>query len=57
MGFALGSALAGLAANASGLASGLERAGVANAAFWTPARFIGGAALATAAALRLTRKA
>lgn len=48
MGFALGSALAGLAANASGFAS----ADFAQAAFWVPVVFVVPALLAVAVALR-----
>ncbi len=39
-GFALGAALAGLAANAAGLSAGLTRTDVAEAAFWVPMSFV-----------------
>jgi MFS family permease len=54
-GFALGAALAGLVANASGLAAGTADEGMVRAAFWVPASFIVAAALAMLAALRLCR--
>jgi predicted MFS family arabinose efflux permease len=53
MGFALGAALAGLAANASGLSAGTADAGMVQAAFWVPASFVVSAALALLAGLRL----
>ena len=53
MGFALGAALAGLAANASGLSAGTADAGMVRAAFWVPASFVVSAALALLAGLRL----
>lgn len=53
MGFALGAALAGLAANASGLLAGTAGAGMERAAFWVPASFVASAALALLAGLRL----
>jgi hypothetical protein len=53
-GFALGAALAGLVANASGLA-GTADEGMVRAAFWVPASFVVAAALAMLAALRLCR--
>ena len=55
IGFALGAALAGLAANSAGLASGLAREGVVEAAFWTPMVFVAAAAMAGVAALQLNR--
>jgi MFS family permease len=54
MGFALGAALAGLAANASGFSIGQSVAGTANAAFWVPASFVAFAVAGCAASLRLT---
>jgi predicted MFS family arabinose efflux permease len=48
MGFAVGAALAGLVANASGLEEG-----VAGAAFWVPSSFVVAALIAFGAALRL----
>jgi predicted MFS family arabinose efflux permease len=53
MGFALGAALAGLAANASGFGNGVERQGVIDAAIWVPASFAAAAIAAWLAALRL----
>jgi hypothetical protein len=55
MGFALGAALAGLVANASGLAAGLVDEGMQRAAFWVPASFVVSAILAFLAGLRLCR--
>lgn len=55
MGFALGAALAGLAANASGLGSEAAGEHTAEAAFWVPASFVLPAALACLASLRLNR--
>ena len=55
MGFALGAAVAGLVANASGLLSGSADAGMLRAAFWVPASFVGSAILAFLAGLRLFR--
>jgi MFS family permease len=52
-GFAMGGALAGLAANSAGLTSGLERDGIVSAAFWTPVVFVVPALAATVAGLRL----
>lgn len=52
MGFALGAALAGLAANTSGFAAG-SGTGVAAAAFWVPASFVVPALLALVIATRL----
>jgi MFS family permease len=57
MGFALGAALAGLAANASGLANEASSEGITHAAFWVPASFIVPAAVAWLASLRLRRLA
>jgi MFS family permease len=54
-GFALGAALAGLVANASGLAAGIADAGMLRAAFWVPASFVVAATLAVLAGLRLCR--
>jgi MFS family permease len=54
-GFALGAALAGLAANAAGLSGGLNRADVAAAAFWVPASFVVAALAATIMGSRLAR--
>ena len=56
-GFALGAALAGMAANAAGLSSGLARADIAGAAFWVPTSFTLAALLAIVAGLRLARSA
>jgi MFS family permease len=53
LGFALGAAVAGLVANASGLGDSLDETGVLQAAFWVPASFIIPAALAALAARRL----
>lgn len=53
MGFALGAALAGLAANVSGLSSGGTDVNMVNAAFWVPACFVLPAMAAFVAALRL----
>jgi MFS family permease len=55
MGFALGAALAGLAANASGLSAGIADTDMGRAAFWVPAVFVVPAALACAASLRLRK--
>jgi MFS family permease len=52
-GFALGAALAGLAANAAGLSAGLTRTDVAEAAFWVPMSFVLAALAGIAAGLRL----
>jgi MFS family permease len=54
-GFALGAALAGLVANASGLVAGAAGDGMLRAAFWVPASFVISAVLATLASLRLCR--
>ena len=53
MGFALGAAVAGLVANASGLSAGMADAGIVRAAFWVPASFTVSAILAFLAGLRL----
>ena len=55
VGFALGAALAGLVANASGLTAGIAGEGMLRAAFWVPASFVISAVLAVLAALRLCR--
>jgi len=55
-GFALGAAVAGLVANASGLSAGLDRAGVAAAALWVPACFVLAALLAAILGARLARR-
>ncbi len=52
-GFALGAALAGLAANAAGLSAGLNRADIAEAAFWVPTSFVLAALAAVVAGVRL----
>jgi hypothetical protein len=52
-GFALGAALAGLAANAAGLSAGLNRTDIASAAFWVPASFVAAAIAATVMGSRL----
>jgi MFS family permease len=54
-GFALGAALAGLAANAAGLSAGLNRADIAAAAFWVPASFVVAALAAIIMGHRLAR--
>ena len=54
-GFALGAALAGLAANAAGLSAGLTRTDVAEAAFWVPMSFVLAALAAVVAGVRLVR--
>lgn len=54
-GFALGAALAGLAANAAGLSAGLNRADIASAAFWVPTSFAAAAMVAVLVGLRLAR--
>jgi predicted MFS family arabinose efflux permease len=54
-GFALGAALAGLVANASGLTAGIAGEGMLQAAFWVPASFVIAAILTTLASLRLCR--
>ncbi len=55
MGFALGAAAAGLAANLSGLGDDMSAAGMASAAFWVPASFGMIALGACLMALRLRR--
>jgi hypothetical protein len=52
-GFALGAALAGVVANASGLSAGLNDDAMVQQAFWVPASFVVPAALAWLASLRL----
>lgn len=54
-GFALGAALAGVVANASGFSDGGADDGMARAAFWVPASFVVPAAIACLAGLRLRR--
>lgn len=53
-GFALGAALAGLAANVAGLSAGLNRTDIASAAFWVPMSFVAAAIAATIMGSRLT---
>ena len=53
MGFALGAALSGLVANASGLSAGTADHDMARTAFWLPACFVVPAVLACLASLRL----
>jgi MFS family permease len=53
MGFAFGAALAGLSANANGLAGEATREAIAHASFWVPASFLLPATLALVAAARL----
>lgn len=53
MGFALGGALAGLAANSSGLSPSLGHAGLLTASFWTPVVFLVPAMLAALVSLKL----
>jgi len=53
MGFALGGAIAGLVANASGLTTATASEGMVQAASWVPASFILSAILAVMVALRL----
>jgi MFS family permease len=55
IGFALGAALAGLVANASGLTGAISDAGMMRAAFWVPASFVVPAVLAVFASLRLAQ--
>ena len=55
MGFALGAALSGMAANVAGLSEGLTRSHLANAAFWVPISFVLAALAALMAGLRLVR--
>jgi predicted MFS family arabinose efflux permease len=52
-GFALGAALAGLVANASGFSAGVADKGMTQVAFWVPASFVVPAAIACLASLRL----
>src|SRR5260370_11624883 len=52
-GFAVGAALAGLAANAAGLSAGLNRTDVGSAAFWVPVSFVVAALAATIMGSRL----
>jgi MFS family permease len=54
-GFALGAALAGVVANASGLSAGLSDDAMVQQAFWVPASFVVPAALACLASIRLRR--
>jgi predicted MFS family arabinose efflux permease len=53
MGFALGAAIAGLVANASGLSAAIADEGMVRAASWVPASFIVPAILAVLMGLRL----
>jgi MFS family permease len=53
MGLALGAAIAGLVANASGLSAAMADQGMVRAAFWVPASFVVSATLAVLVALRL----
>jgi MFS family permease len=53
MGFALGAALAGLVANASGLSTAIADEGMLRAAFWVPASFAVPAVLAMIVGMRL----
>jgi MFS family permease len=55
MGVALGAAVAGLVANASGLSAGIADGGIIRAAFWVPASFVVPATLALLVGLRLCR--
>jgi predicted MFS family arabinose efflux permease len=52
-GFALGAALAGVVANASGLSAGVTDQSMMRDAFWVPASFVVPAAVACLASLRL----
>lgn len=52
-GFALGAALAGVVANASGLSAGVTDQSMMREAFWVPASFVVPAAVACLASLRL----
>jgi MFS family permease len=52
-GFALGAALAGLVANASGFSAGVANESMLQVAFWVPASFVVPAAIACLASLRL----
>jgi predicted MFS family arabinose efflux permease len=53
MGFALGAAIAGLVANASGLTAATTDEGMVRAASWVPATFVVSAILAFVIGLRL----
>jgi Na+/melibiose symporter-like transporter len=55
MGFALGAALAGVVANASGFSAGVADDSMMQEAFWVPASFVVPAAIASLASLRLRR--
>ncbi len=52
-GFALGAALAGVVANASGFSAGVADDSMMQVAFWVPASFVVPAAIACLASLRL----
>ena len=52
-GYALGAAVAGLVANATGFSSVWDTLGIVRAAFWVPATFIVAAALAGIMGVRL----
>jgi MFS family permease len=54
-GFALGAALAGLVANASGFSAGLTDHSMTQVAFWVPASFVVPATIAGLASVRLRR--
>jgi hypothetical protein len=56
MGFAVGAALSGLAANAAGFAVGLPRETMVDVAFFVPACFAAAAAIGCLAALALNRR-
>jgi MFS family permease len=56
-GFALGAALAGMAANVAGLSAGLGRSDIADAAFWVPTSFVLAALAAIVMGARLVRLA
>jgi MFS family permease len=53
MGYALGAAIAGLVANASGLSAAIADQGMVRAAFWVPASFVVPAILAILTGLRV----
>ncbi|WP_315804862.1 MULTISPECIES: MFS transporter [unclassified Bradyrhizobium] len=55
MGFALGGAIAGIVANASGLTSAISNDGMVEAAFWVPTSFVVSAVLAAATAIHLRK--
>ncbi|HEY2875892.1 MAG TPA: MFS transporter, partial [Reyranella sp.] len=57
MGFALGAALSGLAANAAGFAVDLPREAMADVAFTVPVSLAASAALGALVALRLNARA